>query len=125
MAIVVDEYGGTSGIVTLEDVLEEIVGDINDEFDEEENRNRRLDDLNYIFEGKTMIHDACKMMNIPTGTFDAVKNDSETVAGLVFEYAGHFPAVNDVITIGEFDFTILEADRSRLLQIKVTLKPQL
>jgi putative hemolysin len=124
-AIVVDEFGGTSGIVTMEDVLEEIVGDINDEFDEDENRNRRIDDLNFIFEGKTMIHDACKMMNIPTSTFDTVKNDSETIAGLVFECAGHFPAVNDVIPIGEFDFTILEADKSRLLQIKVTLKPQL
>lgn len=124
-AIVVDEFGGTSGIVTMEDVLEEIVGDINDEFDEEESRNRKIDDLNFIFEGKTMIHDACKMMNLPVNTFEEVKKDSESIAGLVFENAGRFPAVDEVITIGDFDFTVLEADRSRLLQIKVTIKPQL
>ena len=92
-AIVVDEFGGTSGIVTMEDILEEVIGEIRDEFDEEESGNRKLDDNNYIFEGKTMIHDICRMMRLPMDTFDKVKGDSESVGGLVLELAGEFPKV--------------------------------
>lgn len=120
-AVVVDEFGGTSGIVTMEDVIEEVIGDIRDEFDEEESRNRKLDDQNYIFEGKTMIHDMCKAMQLPMDTFDKVKGESESAGGLVLELAGEFPAVNDTITSGDFTFTVLEADKNRIQLVKVTV----
>ena len=121
-AVVVDEFGGTSGIVTMEDILEEVIGDIRDEFDEEENKNRWLDDSNYIFEGKTMIHDMCKTMRLPMDIFDEVKGESESLAGLVLELAGEFPAVNSIISCGDFDFTVMQADNNRIQQVKVTIK---
>lgn len=120
-AVVVDEFGGTSGIVTMEDIMEEVIGDIRDEFDEEESYNKKLDDNNYIFEGKTMIHDVCKVMRLPMNTFDKVRGESESVGGLVLELAGEFPKVNDVINSGDFDFTVLESDNIRLRMIKVTV----
>lgn len=120
-AVVVDEFGGTSGIVTMEDIIEEVIGDIRDEFDEEESQNRKLDDNNYVFEGKTMIHDMCKMMQLPLNTFDGVKGESESVGGLLLELAGEFPRVNDIITSGDFDFTVLESDNHRLKLIKTTI----
>ncbi len=120
-AVVVDEFGGTSGIVTMEDILEEVIGDIRDEFDEEESGNRQLDDNNYLFEGKTMIHDMCKVMKLPMDTFDEVRGESESLAGLVLELAGEFPAVNTKITSGDFEFTVLQADASRILLVKATI----
>ena len=123
-AIVVDEFGGTSGIVTLEDVLEEIIGDIRDEFDEEETGNRKLDELNYVFVGKTMIHDMCRVMKLPQDTFDRIRGDSESLGGLVLELAGEFPKKNDVINCGDFDFTVLEVDKNRILLVKITIKSQ-
>ncbi|HYM95570.1 MAG TPA: gliding motility-associated protein GldE [Chitinophagaceae bacterium] len=121
-AIVVDEFGGTSGIVTIEDILEEVIGEIKDEFDEEENGNRKLDDNNYIFEGKTMIHDMCKLMKLPINTFDQVRGSSESLAGLILELSGEFPAVNTVIPCGDFEFTVLETKNNRIQQAKVTIK---
>jgi len=121
-AIVVDEFGGTSGIVTLEDIMEEVIGDIRDEFDEEESGNRRLDDGSYIFEGRTMLNDVCKAMTLPVDTFDEVKGESDSLAGLILELSGKIPKVNDMIPCGDFEFTILDADSSRIKKVKVTVK---
>lgn len=124
-AVVVDEFGGTSGIVTMEDVLEEIIGEIKDEFDEEEGNIRKVDETTFILEGKTMINDACKAMKIPPDTFDSVRGDSESMAGLILELSGEFPSTNSVITSGDFEFTVLEAYKNRIMEIKVTIKPKL
>jgi gliding motility-associated protein GldE len=121
-AVVVDEFGGTSGIVTLEDILEEVIGDIRDEFDEEETANRRQDDGSYVFEGRTMLHGACKVMNIAADTFDKVKGDSDSLAGLILELSGDIPKVNDVIRSGDFEFTVLDANSSRIKKVKVTIR---
>jgi gliding motility-associated protein GldE len=121
-AVVVDEFGGTSGIVTLEDILEEVIGDIKDEFDEDEGSAARQDDGSFIFEGRTMINDVCKAMNIPVETFDGVKGDSDSLAGLILELAGQIPKINDVIVCGDFEFSILEADSSRIKKVKVRIK---
>ncbi|HEY8972495.1 MAG TPA: gliding motility-associated protein GldE [Puia sp.] len=121
-AIVVDEFGGTSGIVTLEDIMEEVIGDIRDEFDEEENASSRLEDGSYVFEGRTMLNDVCKAMDLPVDTFDQVKGDSDSLAGLILELSGKIPKVNDIIPCGDFEFTILDADSSRIKKVKVTVK---
>jgi gliding motility-associated protein GldE len=121
-AIVVDEFGGTSGIVTMEDILEEVIGEIRDEFDEEETGNRKVDDNTYIFEAKTMIHDLCKAMGLPMDTFDQVRGESDSIGGLVLELAGEFPKVNEEIVSGDFLFTVLEVDKNRVILIKVTTK---
>ena len=121
-AIVVDEFGGTSGIVTMEDILEEVIGEIRDEFDEEESGNRKLDDHNYLFEGKTMIHELCRMMRLPKDTFDKVKGESESIGGLVLELAGEFPKLDTEIICGDFTFTVVEIDNNRIKSVKVTMK---
>ena len=122
IAVVVDEFGGTSGIVTLEDILEEIIGDIKDEFDDEESVNKKLDDNNYIFEGRTSILDVCKAMDLPLDTFESVRGESDSLAGLVLELAGKFPAINEVVSSGEFDFAVLEISRNRIQKVKATIK---
>jgi putative hemolysin len=121
-AIVVDEFGGTSGIVTLEDIMEEIIGEIKDEFDDEESLDSKIDDKNYVFEGKTMINDMCKTMNLSPEIFDEVRGESDSLAGLVLEIAGEFPQVNEVIPNKDFDFTVLEIDKNRIQKVKVTIK---
>ena len=122
MAVVVDEFGGTSGIVTLEDIMEEIIGDIQDEFDDEQSVNKKLDDFNYIFEGKTMINDVCKALHIPVYTFDKIRGDSDSLAGLVLEIAGEFPQVNENVETNNYIFIPLEINKNRIEKVKITLK---
>jgi len=120
-AVVVDEFGGTSGIVTLEDIMEEIIGDIKDEFDDEESGNKKIDEFNYIFEGKTMINDVCKAMSIPVDTFETIRGDSDSLAGLVLEIAGEFPQINEELMSGDFIFIPLEISKNRIDKVKITI----
>jgi gliding motility-associated protein GldE len=121
-AVVVDEFGGTSGIVTLEDIMEEIIGDIKDEFDDEESGNKKIDDFTFIFEGKTMINDVCKAINLPVDTFEHVRGDSDSLAGLVLEIAGKFPQVNEEVVNGGFTFLPLEINKNRIDKVKIIIK---
>ncbi len=122
LAIVVDEYGGTSGIVTLEDIIEEIVGDISDEFDDEDLIFSKLDDFNYVFEGKTTLKDFYRVVKIEDETeFEQQKGESETIAGFVLEIAGSFPKKGDIVAFNAYRFVVEGLDKKRLKQIKVTL----
>jgi len=123
-ALVVDEFGGTSGIVTLEDILEEVIGDIKDEFDEEESGHKKIDDFNYIFEGRTMLNDVCKVMELQADIFDQIKGESDSLAGLVLELAGDIPQAAQVLRSGDFEFTVLEVAKNRINKVKVTIKQQ-
>ena len=123
-AIVVDEFGGTSGIVTLEDIMEEIIGEIKDEFDDEESINKKIDDYTYIFEGKTMVNDVCKAMQLPADTFEITRGDSDSLAGLVLEIAGEFPPINEEVLSGNFIFIPLEINKNRIDRVKVIIKKQ-
>ena len=96
---------------------------IKDEFDDEESSNRKLDDYNYIFDGKTMIYEACKTMELSAETFESVRGDSDSLAGLVLEIAGEFPQVNAKITSGDFTFIPLEISRNRIGKVKVIIQP--
>ena len=121
-AIVVDEFGGTSGIVTMEDILEEIIGDIRDEFDDEENSVRKVDEQTYIADAKVMLPDLCRAMRLPIDTFDAVKGESESLAGLVLELAGELLQPEQKVTSGDFEFTVLETERNRIKTVKIFIK---
>jgi putative hemolysin len=122
MAIVVDEYGGSSGLVTLEDVLEEVIGEIKDEFDDVmEIDFEKLDDYNYIFEGKTAINDVCKVLEIPSDEFDDVRGESDSLAGLLLELKGELPQNNDLIETDGFTFTVLEMNATRIVKVQVTI----
>lgn len=122
IAIVVDEFGGTSGIITLEDILEEIVGEINDEYDEEEKYYTRLNRNTYIFEGKVLISDLCKILEIDYEEFSDVEGDADTLAGLMLELKGDFPVIHEKLEYKNYLFEILEIDERRISKVKVVIK---
>ncbi len=123
MAIVVDEYGGTSGLITMEDILEEVIGDIKDEFDELVNPDYiKLDEHNYIFEADLLINDMCRILDVDPNTFDDIRGESNSVAGLLLEITGQIPRLNQVVTIGPFSFKVLSVNKKRIQQIKLTIK---
>ena len=122
LAVVVDEYGGTSGIVTLEDVLEEIVGEIVDEFDEEDNFFTQISENVFLFDGKTLLGDFFKISKCDDTVFDSVQGDAETLAGLILELKGEIPALKEKIVYNQFTFTIEAVDKRRIKQLKVEIK---
>ncbi len=123
MAIVVDEYGGTSGLVTLEDVIEEVIGDIQDEFDEEQEVDyRRLSPTEFIFEGKTMLIDVCRIMDVEKASFDEVAGDADSLAGMILELHGRMPVVGQKIEYPPFSFTVLSVSPKRIERIKIQVK---
>jgi len=120
MAVVIDEYGGTSGIVTLEDILEEIVGEIGDESDEDQLMFRKVDDNTWIFEGKVLLNDFYRIFNIEGDLFEDVRGESETLAGLVLEITGEIPQIGRQLRVNNFTFIIESADKRRIREIRVT-----
>jgi len=121
LAIVVDEYGGTSGLVSLEDVIEEIVGDISDEFDDDNLLYSKIDDHNFIFDGKTSLHDLCRIIKVDKNIFDEYKGEAETIAGFILEISRSFPKKNSKINFMKFVFTIESIDKKRIKQIKLSI----
>ena len=121
IAIVVDEYGGTSGIVTLEDILEEIVGEINDEYDEEEKFYQRINSNTFVFEGKTLLSDFYKILNLDDDIFEEVEGDADSLAGLLLEIKGDFPKMHEKITYKNFTFEILDMEERRISKVKVVV----
>ena len=127
MAIVTDEYGGTSGLVTLEDILEEVVGEISDEFDEggEEALYLKMDDRTYLFDARMPIHDFCRLMNLKEEFFEDYEGgEYETLAGFVLERLGRFPRRDEVVSAGAYDFTVVAVDRRRIKRIKMTVRDE-
>ena len=124
IAIVVDEFGGTSGIITLEDILEEIVGEINDEYDEEEKPYARINANTYVFEGKTLLSDFYKILDLDDETFEEVQGDADSLAGLLLEIKGDFPELHERIDFQNYTFEVTELDGHRISKIKVIIHEQ-
>ncbi len=125
MAIVVDEYGGSSGLVTLEDIMEEVIGEIRDEFDDAKEVDfRKIDDFNYIFEGKTLLNDVCRVIGVDTNTFDEIKGEADSFAGMILEIVGQIPKVNREIPYNQYQFKIVSVTKRRIEKIKITLPKQ-
>lgn len=124
IAIVVDEFGGTSGLVSMEDILEEIVGEINDEYDEEEKTYSKLNYNTYIFEGKTLLSDFTKILNVDDDEFSDVEGDADTLAGLLLEIKGDFLSLHEKVKYKNYDFEVLGIDERRISKIKVTIQPK-
>ncbi len=122
MAIVVDEYGGTSGLVTLEDVIEEIVGEIRDEFDDDDIIYSKINDNTYLFEGKTTLIDFCKITHKDPNIFDSMKGESESLGGLILEISSKFPRAGEKIEIDDFVFTVVAINQKRIKRIRVLIK---
>ena len=122
IAIVVDEFGGTSGIVTLEDILEEIVGEINDEYDDEEKTFTRLNKNTYIFEGKTLLSDFCRILEVNDEEFAEVEGDADTLAGLLLEIKGDFPVIHEKLEYQNYLFEIMELEERRISRVKVVIR---
>lgn len=121
IAIVVDEFGGTSGLVTLEDIVEEIVGEINDEFDEEKNTYTKLNYNTYIFEGKTLLTDLCRIMHVDDDEFSDVEGEADTLAGLILELKGDFPSKYEKMDFRNYTFEVMDLDERRISRVKVTV----
>jgi len=122
MAIIVDEYGGSSGIVTLEDIMEEVVGDIRDEFDNKlEIDYKKLDDFNYVFEGKSLLNDVCRILRLETDAFDEIKGESDSLAGMLLEMCGFIPKKGREASYKNYKFKVLSSDKRRIKEIQVTL----
>jgi putative hemolysin len=120
MAIVVDEYGGTSGLITLEDIIEEIFGDINDEYDEDEEVNyTKVDENTYVFEGKVLINDLCRLLSLETDYFDEVRGNSESLAGLLLELFSRLPRTGEIATHRDITFKVQSADKKRIKKVRV------
>ena len=123
IAIVVDEFGGTSGIVTMEDIIEEIVGEIHDEYDDEERTYAVLNEHTWVFEAKTQLTDFYKITKVDEEAFDEVAGDADTLAGLLLELKGEFPALHEKVTYSHYEFEVLEMDNRRILKVKFTVQP--
>lgn len=121
IAIVVDEFGGTSGLVTMEDILEEIVGEINDEYDDDESTYSKLSYNTYLFEGKTLLSDFCKILQVDVDEFAEVEGDADTLAGLLLEIKGDFLSIHERIEYKNYTFEVMELDERRISRVKVTL----
>ena len=123
IAIVVDEFGGTSGLITMEDIIEEIIGEINDEYDEDERTYAKLNDSTYVFEGKTSLSDFYKITHSQEADFEPMAGEADTLAGLLLELKGEFPSRHEKLTYRNFTFEVLEMDNRRILKIKVIITP--
>ncbi|MFM2267155.1 MAG: gliding motility-associated protein GldE [Bacteroidota bacterium] len=124
VAVVVDEYGSAVGIVTLEDIMEEVIGEIRDEFDSEpEIEYQKIDDHTFIFEGKSLINDICRVLKVETDTFEEIRGDADSIAGLLLELKGAFPKIDEELSFGAFKFKALELDKRRIQRVQLEILP--